>query len=338
LNDPANLESENPAIKRAAEIKQAEDDKPQKIKAIKYLTSIGCGCYDKDGSVTDALVAAAEDCTEDVRLVLMEEVRDAARGKSCSNCGEVCCCNDKLIQKLAEVAYERDEFGCYLEPSMRVRQAAAQALAACCPGSVPLEVLAEGAAPEPIPEPEPTPVPERSEDEQGPIRESELDGSVTMECSDFSGESHRSMQLAAREIPLHQASTGQHPLSSPRSGRPVPEGIAYMRQLMAESGALTASSPNPGGGVVMAVDPENMIIYVHFEEHGRVVPRGTQVYLKPDPALGSGFNGSWQVVDTAQGCANLRPLTREGIAHVQVGDHVNFGQPEVVVTTGFHPW
>src|SRR5687767_12439154 len=37
LADVANLKSEVPAIKAAAEIKQAEDLKPQKVKAIKYL-------------------------------------------------------------------------------------------------------------------------------------------------------------------------------------------------------------------------------------------------------------------------------------------------------------
>src|SRR5262245_59071084 len=36
IADPANLQSPVPAIKAAAEIKQAEDLKPQKIKALKY--------------------------------------------------------------------------------------------------------------------------------------------------------------------------------------------------------------------------------------------------------------------------------------------------------------
>lgn len=64
LADPANLASDNPAIKAAAEIKQQEDLKPQKIKAIKYLAEIACGCYP---GVKEALLAALDDCTEDVR-------------------------------------------------------------------------------------------------------------------------------------------------------------------------------------------------------------------------------------------------------------------------------
>lgn len=166
LNDPANLESPDAAIKKAAEIKKAEDLKPQKIKAIKYLTSIGCGCYDKDGSVTQLAVAAAEDCTEEVRLETMTQICEAAHGKCCSNCGQVCCCNDDMLKKLAQIAYERDEFGCYAEPSKRVRDAAAAALAACCPGDVPLEILKPEPKEEPAEEdkkPEDKVVPEKDE-------------------------------------------------------------------------------------------------------------------------------------------------------------------------------
>ena len=52
IADPANLQSDNPAIKAAAQVKQQEDLAPQKIKAIKYLATMGCGCYQK--TVTSA--------------------------------------------------------------------------------------------------------------------------------------------------------------------------------------------------------------------------------------------------------------------------------------------
>jgi hypothetical protein len=64
LADPANLNSDNPAIKAAAEIKTEEDLAPQKIKAIRYLSTIACGCYPQ---VRPALLAALDDCTEEVR-------------------------------------------------------------------------------------------------------------------------------------------------------------------------------------------------------------------------------------------------------------------------------
>lgn len=391
LNDPANLESPDPAIKRAAEIKKAEDLKPQKIKAIKYLTSIGCGCYDKDGSVTKALIAAAEDCTEDVRLTTMTEISEAANGKCCSNCGQVCCCNDDMLKKLAQIAYERDEYGCYSEPSKRVREAAAEALAACCPGAVPLEVLAPEKK-EP-PKTDPVPVPEKDEETTEPIPEGERPSDDTVEAGDASdiqppsGEPERlppsnaveepkdSTQLDSspsdanspnvtlkfsdqlrlrqaypiqrvqpiavndtRQVPPQQQAVQLQPtrpqavqLMPASHQRSVPEGIAKMRRLMAANPPLASASPNPQGGVVLAYDVATTTAYVHFEQADAVVPVGATLHLRPDPAVGSGFNGMWQVVESSSGCANLVPLDHEGVQRVRVGDHASFGAPEVVV-------
>lgn len=147
IADPANLAAENPAIKRAAQVKQEEDLKPQKIKAIKYLAKVGCGCYDKDGSISKAMVAAMDDCTEDVRLAAVEAINTAGRGEQCENCKQKSCCNEEVVKKLAEIVYERDEHGCYKEPSERVRKAAEEAMAACCTGRGPLVI--ENATPEP---------------------------------------------------------------------------------------------------------------------------------------------------------------------------------------------
>ncbi|HND55379.1 MAG TPA: hypothetical protein PLV92_23355, partial [Pirellulaceae bacterium] len=134
IADPENLKSSNPAIKKAAEIKQQEDLAKQKIKAIKYLTEIGCGCYNLDGSITEALLAALEDCTESVRLAAAEAIGEAASGESCANCKQRSCCNKQISEKLSEIAFEKDDEGCWKEPSERVREAAAAALHACCPG------------------------------------------------------------------------------------------------------------------------------------------------------------------------------------------------------------
>lgn len=133
LADPKNLESPVEAIKAAAEIKQAEDLAPQKIKAIKYLASIGCGCYDKDKKITKALIAAMSDCTEDVRLEAIKAIEEAASGEECNNCSEKNCCGKDISEMLAQVAYALDDTGCYLEPSERVREAAESALNVCCP-------------------------------------------------------------------------------------------------------------------------------------------------------------------------------------------------------------
>ncbi len=137
IGDPANLASPNPAIKAAAEIKTAEDMKQQKIKAIKYLATIGCGCYDKDGKITDAILAATDDCTPDVRMAAIEAIEAAASGECCRKCGSTSCCNEKVNKRLSEIAYERGDDGCPLEPNAEIRQAAKRVLCKCCPGGPP---------------------------------------------------------------------------------------------------------------------------------------------------------------------------------------------------------
>jgi hypothetical protein len=137
LADPANLESDNPAIKAAAEIKQQEDLKPQKIKAIKYLSEIACGCYP---GVKEALLAALDDCTEDVRYEAAVAFCKAA-GNPCSLCNRATCCDEKVREKLKDMALGTDANGCHKEPSARVRAAANMALRACnqIPRAAPLE-------------------------------------------------------------------------------------------------------------------------------------------------------------------------------------------------------
>ncbi len=143
IADPANLASDNPAIKAAAEIKKAEDMKAQKIKAIKYLASIGCGCYDKDGKITDALLAATDDCTPEVRLASIEAVESAIDGGGCNKCGSTSCCNEKISKRLSEMAYEKDDSGCPIEPSAEIRAAAKRVLCKCCPGRVSPQTIEE---------------------------------------------------------------------------------------------------------------------------------------------------------------------------------------------------
>lgn len=159
LADPKNLESPVSAIKKAAEIKTEEDLAPQKIKAIKYLATVGCGCY---GGVKEALMEALEDCTEEVRYQTVLAIQDAAT-MHCDVCNQDCCCDEEMTKKLAEIAYELNDKGCFKEPSERVREAAKTAMCACCPGRgpigeevpVPQETIpAEETIPTP---PEPTP-------------------------------------------------------------------------------------------------------------------------------------------------------------------------------------
>jgi hypothetical protein len=126
IADPANLESENPAIKKAAQIKADQDLAPQKIKAIKFLATVGCGCYP---GVADALLAALDDCTEEVRYEAAVALCQVA-GNPCDNCKNGCC-NAKIMQKLHDMAFGQDDKCCWKETSARVRAAAELALNSC---------------------------------------------------------------------------------------------------------------------------------------------------------------------------------------------------------------
>jgi len=132
IADEANLESENPAIKAAAEIKQQEDLAPQKIKALKYLATVGCGCYDKDGKIEEALLAALKDCTEEVRVEAANAIAEAAGTCACKYDGcTPTCCKPAVVKQLYDMAYGADKDGCPIEPSREVRAAAARAMSAC---------------------------------------------------------------------------------------------------------------------------------------------------------------------------------------------------------------
>ncbi|MFA8017329.1 hypothetical protein [Bremerella cremea] len=135
IADPLNLQSPNPAIKAAAEIKAEEDLAPQKIKALKYLATIGCGCYDKEGKVEAAILAGLNDCTEEVRKTAVQTVATAAGSCACNDGCSSTCCTEKIQEKLQDMAYGETD-GCWHEPSAEVRSMAAQALAACPPISV----------------------------------------------------------------------------------------------------------------------------------------------------------------------------------------------------------
>ncbi len=168
IGDKTNLESDNEAIKVAAKIKREEDLAAQKIKAIKYLGMMGCCCYDKDGKVEKALLEALDDCTPVVRMATVQVLGGCICGKEQSRT----CCTEKIVAKLADLAWGVDDKGMYKEPSEEIRQWAAYVAQTCCPGGVyptlqeeqkPIEgtpVPIEGAPKvDGVPAPSPTPVP-----------------------------------------------------------------------------------------------------------------------------------------------------------------------------------
>lgn len=153
LTDPANLASPIPAVAAAAEIKAQQDAAPQKIKALKYLATIGCGgCYP---GVEEAILAALDDCTEEVRFAAVNAVL-ATAGSPCVHCNNKACCSPAIRKRLLEIVNEACP--CPVEPSARVRRVARLALSACGAPSpidpvpvVPTEVIPDELVPGTIP-------------------------------------------------------------------------------------------------------------------------------------------------------------------------------------------
>ncbi|MCC6510962.1 MAG: peptidyl-prolyl cis-trans isomerase [Pirellulaceae bacterium] len=137
LTDPANMEpTAPPAVQAAAEIKAEEDAAPQKIMAIRYLATLGCGgCYEK---VEEALLQAMSDCTEEVRFEAVKAL-ECRPDSCCKFCSSSSCCSLPVRKRLEELS------NCDHEQSARVRRSARLALMCC--GTKPLaadEVPREG--------------------------------------------------------------------------------------------------------------------------------------------------------------------------------------------------
>ena len=150
IADPANLKPEKPEmIKVAAKIKAEQDQKKQKIKAIKFLAEVNCGCYNKDDAVAKAFLAALDDCDPDVRTAAIEGLCKAAG--NCSSCRTGCettCCTEDILKKLQDIACGVDAKGCFKEPVKEIRTAAA-ALIRKCPCPTTTKPLEEVPAPNP---------------------------------------------------------------------------------------------------------------------------------------------------------------------------------------------
>ena len=109
IADPANLEEGKPEmLKVAAKMKIDQDLAPQKIKALKYIGSVGCSCYNKQtaGVVEAALMEGMKDCTVDVRIAAVQVVLDNA-GSACGCQGQCeTCCSRGVVKLLEELAFK----------------------------------------------------------------------------------------------------------------------------------------------------------------------------------------------------------------------------------------
>jgi hypothetical protein len=293
IADPANLESDVPAIKAAAEIKKAEDLKKQKIKAIKYLATIGCGCYDKDGKVTNALLAAMEDCTEEVRLEAVKAIAENAEGGCCEICNQRNCCSEEISEQLAKMAYELDDNGCYVEPSERVREAAMEALAICCPNVGYAEIYAP---PEGGIEGGDVPTIEGGDELEAPTPPPASDSIVVPPNS--------SAAISPRMVPAYQPSAR----------------LTSSSRRTASTGAGTAQ------GEVYMVDAARNMAQVHFHHQSQVVPPGTRLQVHVPYNGGSLQVGEMEVVRSFPGSAHVQGMSGLNLARLPRGSTVTYSQ------------
>ncbi len=163
LADPANMAPDKPpVVQTAAKIKADQDMKKQKIKALKFLGDVNCGCYNKDKAVEKAFLSALDDCDPDVRKAAVAAIdKTISNCAQCRNACEATCCTEDLYKKLNDMAYGVQD-GCYKEPVQEIRCAAAAVTKKCgCFKPNPVEELP---APEPD-EPEELHNPEQPEAE-----------------------------------------------------------------------------------------------------------------------------------------------------------------------------
>lgn len=143
----------------ASKIRQEELDVNNRILAVEYLGKVDCVAYpEAPAMLIDVL---HNDKWEEVRLaaavalknmltgccrgqMVEKETTDRDKEGRYDRCPG--CCTKEVLNALAKVAYEYDDKGCTFEPSLRVREAAVEAIKACCipcnygPYMVPSEV------------------------------------------------------------------------------------------------------------------------------------------------------------------------------------------------------
>ena len=311
IADPENLKSDVPAIKAAAEVKQAEDLKPQKIKAIKYLATIGCGCYDKDKKITKALLAAMDDCTEDVRLAAVQAVAEAASAGYCDNCSQRSCCGEEITNQLYKIAYELDDLGCPVEPSERVREAALEAMRICCPNQLPVEAIA--------------PVPVEGADRPPAVEGANPNAPPATPTPAVPPPATGNENRAARIDPNHFLRDASMP--APRASLPPtvtpPSSRRTAARLKSISHPVAASHSTPPAipvGALSLFDANRNLGHVHFRDSSYQPEANSrlQVFLPGDN--GAQFVGELEVLEGFPGSANVRPL--DDMDLIRIGRHV----------------
>ncbi len=342
IADKANAADEEPqAIKTAAKVKQQEDKKKQKIKGLKYLAEVGCGCYP---GVAEAFMEAMDpkkECTEEVRYEAVQAVIKAA-GNGCAGCGKLGCCNEDLVKKMAELAFLRDEHGCWKEPSDRVREALQEALCLCCPGGVPITVQpteagSPGGDKQPKPDPKPHENPADSSPELAPEPTSKTTG---LSPSDGSGNglapnsvdraSPEPVVAAPRPAPVPVARTGRgsvvrlNPtdntveISCPNDEQAIGDSFVTIRR------PYLTGTETIGTLAVVSAEPGRIV--ARSQRLTRPVKRGDEVLLllRPESETETAADASAHLSDSPDGAPISAQATPDSsnTAEVTLSDRV----------------
>ncbi len=364
LNNNAN--SDNAAIAQAAKIKQQKCLQCKKIKAIKYLATIGCGCYDKDGGVSKALLAALSDCDDKVRTAAIQAIIKTASGCPCETCGSVSCCKKDVVEQLAKMAYEVDDKGCWIEPSEKIRKLAAKAAEICCPCQWPQyetgpanpvqepdnpELKREPAAVEGTTETPPLPVQPKSGDEAA-RRRIVRDRAIAVVSNQ--ADSLNADEISDRPM-VAQTAAGA---SDEKAAEEDAPGHAYVRSdeetivVYRNLAVPVASDRWPTGGfqetarrtrlpmvvtgraahdgsvrgIVRYVDQFHGVAHVEFGGTARIAP-GTRVVVEHQALFGKlATSGILEVVSSEPGVATVKALGNYQISRVASGDQVFVSQ------------
>jgi len=212
-----------------------------------------------------------EDCTEDVRRAAIEAIGDAASSEYCQYCKQRSCCNEKITQQLAKIAYDQDETGCYLEPSERVRRAAMEALAICCPSWAPVE--------------EPQLEDPGIEEPEGPAG---VEGDA--------GVGEGDPQAGGPQIPRRLAELFENAT------------IATSISDKSKSQEEDTSDPDEQPGAVVQVNHERQEASVRFLAKGVTAEPGTKLQVYQPEEEGYTLLGELEVVEIVDGAANVRPM------------------------------
>ena len=324
LTDPANLDPDAPKmLQAAAKIKMAEDLAPQKLKALKYLATLGCGCYnDKNADLVEgAVLEAMDDCTIEVRREALMLVLNQVQGGQCGcqpACNAKSCCSAKIYKKLEEMVNKTDRTGCPAESDPSIRNLAQKVLNAC-----PYPIMDEPEEP-PVVEPEPVVKGDKpiesgdratesrsgSESSSDNIDPAEVDGDVEVDgdieddgferLDEVEGfdEGNDGASRSTTRHRMHQAG-----YRSQRSGNP-----SEMMQQLAVTGVVRSVRIEQGNATIVFDDPYDF-------------PTGLSILIATDGDYAS--FGSVEIAETGAAVIKIEDPTM--IHHLQQNQRVRMG-------------